>query len=264
VIARFRVSADPGLADPTSETILIREDDPFPNHNGGALAFGPDGYLYAGLGDGGGANDVLGNAQNTSTLLGTILRLDIDGGEPYAIPADNPFVQGGGRPEIWAYGLRNPWRLSFDTATGDLYIGDVGQGSWEEIDFLQTGSPGGINFGWNYREGAHGFAGIPPVGAKLVDPIAEYGHDAGDCSVTGGYVYRGRMPEWTGIYLYGDYCSGRIWGLLGQNAAGAGALREARLLFETGARITTFGQDPGGEVYLADRAGGIYRLEPQP
>ncbi|MEO8354767.1 MAG: PQQ-dependent sugar dehydrogenase, partial [Chloroflexota bacterium] len=206
VLARFQVSTDPNSADPNTELKLLGVDQPFANHNGGGLAFGSDGYLYAGLGDGGSAGDPMGNGQNTKTLLGKILRLDVDSAEPYVAPSDNPFGN-----EIWAYGLRNPWRLSFDRVTGDLYIGDVGQGAWEEIDFLAAGSAGGANFGWDFREGAHDYEGGGPEG--LIDPVAEYSHPEGGCSVTGGYVYRGSMPEWNGIYLYGDYCTGIIWGL---------------------------------------------------
>ena len=262
VIARFRAGADPSLADASSEMILLSIDDPYANHNGGVLTFGPDGYLYAGLGDGGSANDPFGNGQNTGTLLGKILRLDVDRADPYAIPQDNPFAQGGGSPEVWAYGLRNPWRMSFDTATGELYIADVGQGQWEEIDYLPAAASG-ANFGWNLREGAHEFAGAPPAGAKLIDPIAEYSHSEGGCSVTGGYVYRGRMAEWNGLYLFGDFCSGKLWGLLMRQDA-SGPEWERQLLYETGANITTFGQDSNREVYLADRSGTIYRLEALP
>jgi len=249
VIARFNVSSDPNLADPTSETILISVSDPFPNHNGGVLTFGPDGYLYAGLGDGGSQGDPFGNAQKTDNLLGKVLRLDVDSAEPYAVPADNPFGN-----EIWAYGLRNPWRISFDRLTGDLYIGDVGQNAWEEIDFLEAGSPGGANFGWNYREGAHDYKGNAPAG--LIDPVAEYSHAEGGCSVTGGYVYRGAMLEWNGIYLYGDYCTGLIWGLIR-----SGNSWQNQLLFDTDVNITSFGEDESGEFYLVGDRGEIYRLE---
>jgi glucose/arabinose dehydrogenase len=259
VIARFRVSEDPSFADASTETRLLSIDDPFGNHNGGVLAFGPDGYLYAGMGDGGSANDPFGNGQNTDSLLGKVLRLDVDGGDPYAVPADNPFVNGGGSPAVWAYGLRNPWRMSFDSATGDLYIADVGQGTWEEVNVLPAGSAGGVNFGWNLREGAHEFAGNPPPDAQLIDPVAEYSHNEGGCSITGGYAYRGAMPQWNGIYFYGDYCTGKLWGLLQPSGAG-GPQWQSALLYETRANITTFGQDPGGEVYFADRAGGIFRL----
>jgi glucose/arabinose dehydrogenase len=262
VIARFQLSPDPRFADPASERILLSVDDPFGNHNGGVLAFGPDGYLYAGMGDGGSANDPLGNGQNLDSLLGKVLRIDVDRADPYGVPADNPFAPGGGWGEIWAYGLRNPWRMSFDRLTGDLYIADVGQGQWEEVDVIPAGSPGGFNFGWKYREGAHAFAGGPPPGVELIDPIAEYSHAEGGCSITGGYVYRGALPEWNGVYLYADYCTGKLWGLLPAAGGPFLAARPSQLLFETRLNITTFGQDPDGEVYFADRAGGIYRLQP--
>ena len=169
---------------------LLTVEQPYANHNGGMLAFGPDGYLYIGLGDGGSAGDPQGNGQSLETLLGKILRIDVDKGEPYAIPADNPFALQGGKPEIWAYGLRNPWRFSFDALTGDLYIGDVGQREWEEVNFLAAGSPGGVNFGWDYREGAHTYQGEPPENLNLTDPAAEYSHELG-CSITGGEVSGG-------------------------------------------------------------------------
>lgn len=256
VIARYQVSQDPARADPGSEAVLLRIDQPFANHNGGGLAFGPDGTLYIGTGDGGSAGDPQGNGQRVDTLLGKILRIDVDGGEPYAIPADNPFAAGGGRGEIWAYGLRNPWRFSFDRLTGDLYIGDVGQNTWEEIDFQAADQRGGLNFGWNVREGLHEYGGGEAVG--LTDPIAEYSHNLG-CSVTGGVVVRTpSLPEWQGVYLYADYCTGTIWGLI-RDAAGAW---QSAVLFESGMTISTFGQDPNGDVYVADHDGAIYRLEP--
>jgi glucose/arabinose dehydrogenase len=248
-ISRFQVSDDPNVADPASEVKILGVDQPFANHNGGVLVFGPDGYLYAGLGDGGSQGDPFGNAQNTSVVLGKILRLDVDSAEPYAVPADNPFGN-----EIWHYGLRNPWRISFDRLTDDLYIGDVGASEWEEIDFLEAGSPGGTNFGWNYREGAHDYKGNAPAG--LIDPVAEYSHSEGGCSVTGGYVYRGAMPEWNGIYLYGDYCTGFIWGLIRSNGS-----RQNQMLFDTDVNITSFGEDEKGEVYLVGDRGEIFRLE---
>ncbi len=248
-ISRFQVSDDPNLANPSSEVNLLRINQPYPNHNGGTLQFGPDGFLYAGLGDGGAAGDPMGNGQSLGTLLGKILRLDVDSAEPYIVPADNPFGN-----EIWAYGLRNPWRISFDTLTGDLYIGDVGQNQWEEIDYLPAGSPGGTNFGWNFREGNHEFKEGDGPG-DLVDPIVEYSHREGGCSVTGGYVYRGSMPEWNGIYLYGDYCSGYIWGLINSDSG----WRE-QLLFDMDINITSFGQDEAGEVYLVGDNGGVYIL----
>jgi glucose/arabinose dehydrogenase len=252
VIARFHVSGDPNTADATSETVLVSVEQPFPNHNGGVLAFGPDGYLYAGLGDGGSQGDPFGNGQRTDTLLGKILRLDVDSGDPYSIPADNPFGN-----EIWAYGLRNPWRLSFDPATDNLYIGDVGQSAWEEIDFLPAGSPGGSNFGWNIMEGDQPYKGGDQNG--LIAPVATYGHSTspGGCSITGGYVYRGQnLPEWQGVYLYGDYCSGIIWGLIQSDGRW-----QNRVLFDTGFSISSFGVDETGELYLADLQGSIYKLE---
>ena len=248
VFARFQVSSDPNLADSDSEEKLLGVDQPFPNHNGGGLVFGPDGYLYAGLGDGGSQGDPNGNGQNTGVLLGKILRLDVDSADPYAVPPDNPFGN-----EIWAYGLRNPWRLSFDTSTGDLYIGDVGQNQWEEIDFLPAGSPGGANFGWDHREGAHDYEGGGPEG--MIDPVAEYSHPEGGCSVTGGYIYRGSMLEWNGIYIYGDYCTGMIWGLIQIDGGW-----QNQLLFDVDVTITSFGQDENGEIYLVSDNGGIFRL----
>jgi glucose/arabinose dehydrogenase len=248
VIARFQVSDDPNIVDPNSEVPLFGYDQPFANHNGGAMVFGQDGYLYIGSGDGGSQGDPNGNAQNTGTMLGKILRVDVDSAEPVAIPPDNPFGN-----EVWAYGLRNPWRISFDRTTGDLYIGDVGQGEWEEIDFLPAGSPGGANFGWDHREGSHDYEGGGPEG--MIDPVAEYSHPEGGCSVTGGYVYRGSMPEWNGIYIYGDYCTGMIWGLMQIDGAW-----QTQLLFDVDVTITSFGQDENGEVYLIADNGGLFRL----
>ena len=256
-IARFQVSAEANLADPQSELAVLEVQQPYENHNGGALAFGPDGYLYIALGDGGSGGDPLGNGQSLTTLLGKLLRIDVDGGEPYAIPASNPFAAGGGLLEIWAYGLRNPWRFTFDPLTGDLYIGDVGQGDWEEIDFLPAGSPGGVNFGWNAYEGTHAYGGVLTEGGELVFPVAEYGHDVGN-SVTGGVVYRGTLlSEWYGVYVYGDFGRGRVWGLVRQPD---GAWQNG-LLFETGSLISSFGQDASGEVYLVDYGGFLLRLE---
>jgi glucose/arabinose dehydrogenase len=244
-ISRFQAGGN--SADPNSETILLNIDQPFPNHNGGAVAFGPDGYLYLGLGDGGAAGDPLKNGQDTGSLLGKILRIDVNNGDPYAIPSDNPFGT-----EVWAYGLRNPWRISFDSQTGDLWIGDVGQGAIEEIDYLPAGTGAGANFGWSIMEGTRGYDGDPQPGLLL--PAAEYTHDFG-CSVTGGYVYRGSMPEWNGIYLYGDYCTGFIWGTFPSNGQW-----QTELLFQTGSNINTFGVDEAGEIYLAGDNGNIYKL----
>ena len=196
--------------------------------------------------------------QNLRTLLGKMLRIDVDHETPYAIPAGNPFAKGGGLAEIWAYGLRNPWRFSFDRLSGDLYIADVGQDAWEEIDFVPSGMVGGMNFGWSYYEGMHPYKGQPPANATFTWPVSEYSHAYG-CAVTGGYVYRGAaLPEWQGVYFFGDYCSGNIWGLIHSN----GQNLPARILFTTSARITTFGVDEAGEIYLADYGlGELLRLE---
>ncbi len=257
VISRFQANPnDLNLADPDSEAYIMQIEQPFANHNGGMLAFGPDGYLYIGLGDGGSGDDPLNNGQSLETHLGKILRIDINSGDPYAIPQDNPFVDGS-VPEIWAYGLRNPWRFAFDRLTGDLFIGDVGQNQWEEIDYLPADHSGTANFGWNYYEGSHQFSNSPPPEIDFIEPVAEYGHDLG-CSVTGGVVYRGEnLPEWQGIYLYGDFCSGGVWGLL-QNPQGNWV---ARLMFENVGRITSFGEDNAGEVYLVDQGGTIFMLD---
>ncbi|KPV50879.1 glucose dehydrogenase, partial [Kouleothrix aurantiaca] len=256
-LARYKVSSSPDVADPNSGVVMFRQEDPAPNHNGGMLAFGPDGYLCVGLGDGGGAGDTYGNAQNRNTLLGKLLRLDVDKGDAYAIPADNPWPNGGdARPEIWAYGLRNPWRFSFDRDTGDLYIGDVGQNQYEEIDMQPAGAKGGINYGWNTREAMHCFRSNSCASDGLVDPVAEYSHDEG-CSVTGGYVYRGAaVPGLAGTYLYGDYCSGTIWGL---RRDAAGQWQQSKLL-SSGANLSSFAEDQDGELYLIDLSGKLYRV----
>lgn len=257
VIAEYSRGGDPTTADPASERILLQFQQPYRNHNGGGLAFGADGYLYIGTGDGGSANDPHDNGQSLNTLLGKILRIDVEGGNPYEIPPDNPFLQDDdARPEIWAYGLRNPWRFSFDPLTQDLYIGDVGQNQWEEIDHLPAEAPAGANFGWNLREGSHNFAGGSAEG--LIDPVAEYSHQHG-CSVTGGVVVRDpSLPDWSGVYLYGDYCTGVIWGLVRDVD---GSWRNQRL-FDTRFNITTFGYGPERAVLVADHQGGIYQLQP--
>jgi glucose/arabinose dehydrogenase len=253
-ISRFSSSPDPNRADVDSETILLTIVQPYGNHNGGSIVFGPDGYLYIGTGDGGSAGDPLGNGQRLDTLLGKILRLDIDSTQPYAIPPSNPYAQGGGLPEIWSFGLRNPWRIAFDKGSGDLFIADVGQNQWEEINHQTAHSIGGENYGWNLREGAHPYAGGQ---ASWIDPVAEYDHGVG-CSVTGGEVIRDpRLPAWSGVYLYGDYCTGRVWGLLSKDQ---GWLNQ--LLFEATFRLSSFGQDSIGRIYLVDHQGGIYRLDP--
>ncbi len=253
VVARYRVSKDPERADRAGEEVLLRVEQPFANHNGGQLAFGPDGHLYIGLGDGGAANDPFGNGQKLTTLLGKILRIDVEAGKtPYTVPQTNPFVgRTGALPEIWAYGLRNPWRFSFDRKTGDLFIADVGQNKYEEINVQPAGSRGGENYGWNIMEAAHCFRGRSCDRAGLALPAAEYDHDQG-CSVTGGMVYRGAaFPALAGTYLYGDYCSGRIWGM-----RRSGDRRPSTLLADTDLSISTFGEDEAGELYVADHGSG--------
>lgn len=263
VVSRFTVDAGTGLPDPASEEFIISIPQPETNHNGGNIAFGADGMLYVALGDGGGGGDPFENGQDTTTLLGSILRLDVDGGTPYAIPADNPFAgntecaSGSGTadcPEIFAWGLRNPWRFSFDSQSGELWIGDVGQGAWEEIDR----STGGENFGWDEREGAHCFE--PATGCDLnnVDPITEYDHSVGQ-SVTGGYVYRGTaFPALVGQYVFGDFVSGRIWRVPADAAQGA-APEE---LANTSLSISSFGEGVDGELYVVDFSGLLYRIAP--
>jgi glucose/arabinose dehydrogenase len=258
VITRFIVSSTPDLADLNSLRVILRFNQPYPNHNGGGIVFSPDGDLYIGTGDGGSGGDPLGNGQRFDTLLGKLLRIDVDAADPYAIPPDNPFTSDDVLPEIWAYGLRNPWRFNFDRLTGDLYIGDVGQNQWEEISYLPAGSPGGANFGWNIREGAHPYAGDSTE--DLIDPIAEYDHSQG-CSVTGGVVVRDpSLPAWDGVYLYGDYCTGTVWGLLPTADGGW----QTAVLFNTDYQISAFGEDQVGRVYLVDYQGSIYRLESVP
>src|SRR5439155_900879 len=246
--ARYHVSADANVADLSSARILLTVPQPFANHNGGQLAFGPDGFLYIGMGDGDSGGDPGNRAQNLGELLGKILRIDVNGAVPYAIPATNPFRSTpGARPEIWAYGLRNPWRFSFDRQKGDLFIADVGQDKWEEVDFQPATSAGGENYGWRLMEGTHCYN--PSSGyndGTLTLPILEYGHLPDNCSITGGYRYRGgRFPQLFGRYFYGDYCSGRIW-----NGIQSGQTWSSTQLIDTALRITSFGEDEGGELYV--------------
>ena len=240
VISRF--TAGGGAGDAGSEHVLLEIMDPFSNHNGGAMAFGADGYLYLGEGDGGSGGDPNGNGQNTNALLGKILRLDVSSTD-YAIPSDNPFANGGGKPEVYAYGLRNPWRFNFDRATGRLWVADVGQDDWEEIDDVTKGG----NYGWNTMEGSHCFS--PKDGCNmqgLILPRAEYNHENGNCSVTGGYVYRGKaVPELVGYYVYGDFCSGKVWAF----DTSSGDSPPVQLM-DTDLSITSFAQDKDGELYL--------------
>lgn len=257
VVSRFQVTDDPNVVDTTTEAPMLYIAQPYPNHNGGHLEFGPDGYLYIASGDGGSGGDPQNNGQSLETLLGKMLRIDVDSGGPYGIPADNPYASGGGQGEIWAYGLRNPWRFSFDTTTGDLYIADVGQGEWEEIHVLTAGTGNGANLGWRFYEGTYPYEGTAPQGLELEFPVAEYDH-ASRCSITGGYVYRGtQVAEWNGIYFYGDFCSGEVMGMY-QAADGNW---NTQVLWDTAALITSFGLDEAGELYLVDRNGGVYQLQ---
>ena len=267
-ISEFRVSSDPNKADATSEKSLLTISHRLhPNHNGGTIAFGPDGYLYVGTGDGGGGGDPNGNGQKLSVLLGKMLRIDVDhtsGSLNYAVPADNPFVgQSGRRAEIWSYGLRNPYAFSFDKATGDLWIADVGQDHWEEIDRATAinGLGRGANYGWNVIEGGHCFS--PASGCNTtgkVMPLAEYNHGSGDstgCSIIGGFVYRGSAhPELVGRYFFGDYCSGKIWDL----AAAGPSSQTVQYLYASGLGITGWGQGADGELYVVATNGGLYQL----
>lgn len=254
-ISAFQVSNKTNRAVTSSEKVILEFDQPFDNHNGGHLEFGPDGFLYIATGDGGSAGDPRGNAQNLKSLLGKILRIDIDKGNPYAIPADNPFQnRKTARPEIWAYGLRNPWRFCFDRVTGLLYAADVGQNKWEEIDLIQKGK----NYGWNIMEGAHLFRAREgsSVSEPFQRPILEYGRAEGE-SITGGYVYRGKkLLRLSGYYIYGDYVSGKIWML----KLDGEKVSENKLLKETDHLISSFGVDRDGEIYVVDHNGAIYRL----
>lgn len=257
-VARYTVDgSDPDIADPDSAFLIIDAAQPFSNHNGGCIQFGPDGFLYIGLGDGGSAGDPGNRSQNLELLLGKMLRIDIDntaGGNNYAIPADNPFV---GNPnaldEIWAYGLRNPWRFSFDSETDELWIGDVGQGTIEEIDRV-SGDEAGLNYGWRCYEGSQPFntSGCPPQ-SELTFPVAEYSHSGGNCSITGGYVYRGSIySDIYGLYFYADYCSGDIGTVdNSNNQINHGGFGESWV---------SFGQDNSGELYISSLSGSIYKI----
>lgn len=258
VVSRFEVDFENlNEVDLATESTFFELEQPYRNHNGGMIAFADDGYLYIGLGDGGSAGDPKENGQNLETLLASILRIDVDNPSDetmYSIPEDNPFADGGGLPEIWHYGIRNPWRFSFDTATGDLYIGDVGQNEYEEISFASADSSG-VNFGWGNYEANHEFNSRPAI-ENTEFPIAEYNHGLG-CSVTGGYVYHGELlPELDGMYFYGDYCTGIVW-TLAQNEEGEW---ENELFLDTDFTISSFGQDSDGEIYIVNHDGGVHML----
>lgn len=263
-LARYTVSANPDIANTTGE-VLLSESKSFANHNGGMIAFGPDGYLYMSVGDGGGGGDPDNNGQDRTVLFGKILRLDVSAAGAYQIPPTNPYYNNANpaiKQEIWAYGVRNPWRFSFDRSTGDLYIGDVGQNAQEEVDFQLAGASGGQNYGWRVMEGNLCYDAAtctPPV--KYVPPVAVYDHGANDsngCSVTGGYVYRGsNFPDLEGVYLYADFCYGKIWGMR-QNASNQWV---STLIANTGYSIASFGEDEQGNLYVLDyRDGNVFRI----
>lgn len=254
VIASFTSAG--AVADRASMAVLLEIAQPYANHNGGQLAFGPDGMLYIGMGDGGSGGDPQRNAQNPNALLGKILRIDVRDRARYAVPADNPFAAGGGRGEVWALGMRNPWRFSFDPANGALWVADVGQGSWEEIDVVRRGG----NYGWNVMEGSHCYGASSCDRTGLVLPVYEYDHSLG-CSVTGGFVYRGtRIAALAGAYVYSDYCTGTIWAL---RYEGGSVTAQARIA-NSGFNVSSFGRDLAGELYVLQYAGagGIYRIVP--
>ncbi len=265
-ICRFKVdTTDSNLADISSEVLLLQQLQPFDNHNGGMLAFGPDGYLYAGFGDGGAGGDPNNNGQDGSTLLGSMIRIDIDSAVPYAIPVDNPFVSDiSTLDEIWAIGIRNPWRFSFDRLTGDLYIGDVGQQIIEEIDFQPSSSQGGENYGWRLKEGSACYnpSSNCASGVTLTEPIYDYTHNGTHCSVTGGYVYRGScLPEFSGMYFYADFCSATIWSFKYSNGVLSDSTEYAPTIPQS--LIASFGEDSNGELYIISLNGNIYRIVPE-
>ncbi len=275
IVARMQADAtDPLRANPGSEEILLQVPQPFPNHDGGELIFGPDGMLYLGLGDGGAAADPKNAGQDPKTMLGKILRFDVSGGpgSPYRIPADNPFV-GDDRfaPEVWAWGLRNPWRFSFDRATGDLWIGDVGQNKWEEVNFAPASSKGGENYGWRLREAAHPFnTEDPKATVPLIDPIHEYrqGGPLNARSVTGGYVYRGqKIPALQGWYIFGDYVSGQIWGIKQEAGVQTAHVDLTEMLAGATDRgavpgLASFAEGSDGELFVISLATGkVHRID---
>jgi hypothetical protein len=260
-VERYKVGVHPDLADPASASLVLEVDQPYANHNGGHILFGPDGMLYIGMGDGGSGGDPHGNGQNRAALLGKLLRIDVDHGTPYAIPGDNPFARASGmRGEIWAFGLRNPWRFCFDTKEGLLYIADVGQNRWEEIDVVKA-RDAGLNFGWNRMEGTHCYRPADCDRAGLTQPSVEYGHDQG-CSVTGGFVYRGRsMPSLIGSYFYADYCRGWIRSFRWNRGR---LVDHVQWDLPNPGPILSFGLDSAGEIYALTGDGRILKLVSPP
>jgi glucose/arabinose dehydrogenase len=259
VLASFDVSSDPDRLDEVTSVEVLAAAQPASNHNGGMVAFGPDGYLYLGLGDGGGANDQFGNGRRPDTVLGTILRIDVDGAAPYAVPPDNPFVAGGGAAEVWAYGLRNPWRFDVDPTDGRVYIADVGQGQWEEVSVV---SAAGADLGWSVLEGVECFSEDPCDASGTTEPLVVYGHDEG-CSVTGGFVYRGAaIPELTGHYLYSDWCGGWLRSFRAESGAAVDEQDWTEGIGDIG-RVSSFGRDGNGELYLVTSDGVIWKIVPE-
>lgn len=260
VISRYQVSGNPNVANENSASIIMTITQPYSNHNGGHIEFGPDGYLYVGMGDGGSGGDPENRSKTPTTLLGKMLRIDVDGGSPYAIPQTNPyFGQSDTLPEIWAFGVRNPWKFSFDIETGDMWMGDVGQNVWEEINFEPAGSPGGSNWGWRCYEGNATYNASSCQPASFYDfPVKVHNHNEGFCSITGGVVYRGtEYPALDGIYFYSDYCDGDVFSL---TPDGNGNFTSANL-YAAGGSIVAFGHDSDGEVYVAKNSGPIYKME---
>lgn len=262
VVSGFLVSENPDMADPASEAIILTVEQPHGNHNGGNILFGPDGYLYIGMGDGGSAGDPMNHGQNPGTLLGALLRIDVDNvgaAGNYTIPPDNPYIDHSDwLPEIWSIGLRNPWRFSFDRLSGDLYIADVGQYDFEEVNFSPAGETRGLNYGWAIMEGTHCYDAADCDRTGLEIPVAEYNHTQG-CSITGGYVYRGAdFPALFGKYYFADYCDGTIWSLVLQDGEWL-----QTVALESGISISSFGEDAQGELYLLDRPNGtMFQLRP--
>jgi glucose/arabinose dehydrogenase len=265
VLSRLQVSADPDRAEPASEQVILTVAQPAANHNGGQVAFGPDGFLYLGLGDGGPGGDPQGRGQDLSDLLGSILRIDVRAGDPYTVPADNPFVGNPeARAEIWSYGLRNPWRFSFDRANGDLYIADVGESQREEVDVSTAADGGGraANYGWSVMEGSRCFRGPACDQTGLTLPLLEYTHQEG-CSITGGYVYRGSaIPSLQGHYFYADLCGG--WVRSFRDAGGTVADEASWPSLSPGGPVLSFGEDSAGELYILQAGGGVFKIVPEP
>lgn len=256
-VERYTVSADRSAADPRSAKLILTIDQPYSNHNGGHNLFGPDGMLYVGMGDGGSQGDPHGNGQNPNALLGKLLRINVDRGDPYTVPDGNPYAKGGGKGEIWAIGLRNPWRFAFDKSTGLLYIADVGQDKYEEINIAPAARPG-INYGWNAMDGPSCFRSLVCDKNQFQQPAFTYGHDEGNCSIIGGFVYRGRkIPEIAGQYFFADYCGGWVRSVSYSN----GRVTALHRWLDSGmGSISSFGEDGQGELYICSSNGRVYRI----